>query len=210
MMKLLIFGATGGTGSQLVQQSLEKGYIVTAFVRNPAKLNIEHANLKIVQGDVMDSTSVEQALQGQDAVVCVLGAGNNMNSSIRSQGTQQIIQGMEKAGVKRFICQSTIGAGDSWENLNFFWKYIMFGFLLRKPFADHQQQENYVKQSRLDWTIIRPGAFVEGNRTGNYRHGFPGNDKTSQLKISRADVADFILKQLTDDGYLGKTPALSY
>ncbi len=209
-MKLLIFGATGGTGSQLVKQSLEKGYTVTAFVRNPNKLNIEHTNLKVVQGDVMDSTSVEQALQGQDAVVCVLGAGNNMKSSIRSQGTQQIIQGMEKVGIKRFICQSTMGAGDSWENLNFFWKYIMFGFLLRKPFVDHQKQENYVQQSRLDWTIIRPGAFVEGTHTGNYRHGFPGNDKTSQLKISRADVADFILKQLTDDTYLGKTPALSY
>ena len=86
----------------------------------------------------------------------------------------------------------------------------MFGFLLRQPFADHQKQEAYVKQSHLDWTIVRPGAFVEGERTGNYRHGFPGNDKTSQLKISRADVADFILKQLGDDFYLHQTPALSY
>ncbi len=209
-MKLVIFGSTGGTGKQVVKQALEQGHIITAFVRNPAKLQIQHQNLNIFQGDVMDSLSVEKVLQGQDAVVCVLGAGNNINSTIRSQGTQQIIQAMEKVGIKRFICQSTLGAGDSWENLNLFWKYIMFGFLLRKPFKDHQKQENYVKQSNLDWTIIRPGAFVEGNRTGNYRHGFPGNDKTSKLKISRADVADFILKQLTDNTYLGKTPGLSY
>ena len=209
-MKLVIFGSTGGTGREVVKQALEEGHTVTAFARNPGKLNLQHANLYVMQGDVMDSSSVEKAMAGQDAVVCLLGAGNNLTSTIRSQGTQQIIQAMEKSGVKRFICQSTLGAGDSWENLNFFWKYIMFGFLLRKPFADHQKQETYVKASSLDWTIIRPGAFVEGTRTGNYRHGFPGTDKTSKLEISRADVADFILKQLTDNTYLGKTPGLSY
>ena len=209
-MNLLIFGSTGGTGRQVVQQALEQGHTVTAFARDPVKLNIQHTNLKVVQGDVMDSTSVEKALRGQDAVVCVLGAGQNMTSKIRSQGTQQIIQAMEKSGIRRFICQSTLGAGDSWENLNFFWKYIMFGFLLRKPFADHQRQENHVQQSRLDWTIVRPGAFVDGERTGKYRHGFSGNDKTSKLKISRADVADFILKQLTDNSYLHQTPSISY
>ncbi|NEN97150.1 MAG: SDR family oxidoreductase [Moorea sp. SIO3I7] len=209
-MNILIFGSTGGTGRQVVEQALEQGHRVTAFARNPAKLDINHANLKVVQGDVMDVTSVEKAVQGQEAVVCVLGAGQKMTGTIRSEGTQQIIHAMEKAGIRRFICQSTLGAGDSWENLNFFWKYIMFGFLLRHVFADHQRQENYVQQSSLDWTIVRPGAFVDGNRTGKYRHGFPSNDKTSKLKISRADVADFILKQLADEKYIHKTPSLSY
>ncbi len=209
-MNILIFGSTGGTGRQVVEQALEQGHRVTAFARNPAKLDINHTNLKVVQGDVMDLPSVEKAVQGQEAVVCVLGAGQKMTGTIRSEGTQQIIHAMEKAGIRRFICQSTLGAGDSWENLNFFWKYIMFGFLLRNVFADHQRQENYVLQSGLDWTIVRPGAFVDGNRTGNYRHGFPSNDKTSKLKISRADVADFILKQLADDKYIHKTPSLSY
>ncbi|NEO13773.1 MULTISPECIES: NAD(P)-dependent oxidoreductase [unclassified Moorena] len=209
-MNILIFGSTGGTGRQVVEQALEQGHRVTAFARNPAKLDINHANLKVLQGDVMDLPSVEKAVQGQEAVVCVLGAGQKMTGTIRSQGTQQIIHAMEKAGIRRFICQSTLGAGDSWENLNFFWKYIMFGFLLRNVFADHQRQENYVQQSSLDWTIVRPGAFVDGNRTGKYRHGFPSNDKTSKLKISRADVADFILKQLADDKYIHQTPSLSY
>jgi putative NADH-flavin reductase len=209
-MKLLIFGSTGSIGRQLVEQALEQGHTVTAFARDPAKLDIKHTNLKVVQGDVMDFASVEKAVQGQDAVLCVLGSGGKRKGTIRSEGTQQIIRAMEKAGIQRFICQTTLGAGDSRGNLNFFWKYIMFGTILRDVFADHEKQENYVKQSRLDWTIIRPGAFVDGNRTGEYRHGFAGTDKTSKLKISRADVADFILKQLADDLYLHKTPGVSY
>jgi putative NADH-flavin reductase len=209
-MKLLIFGSTGSIGRQLVQQALEQGHAVTAFARNPAKLGIQHANLKVFQGDLMDLASVEKAVQGQDAVLCAIGSGNKRTGTIRSEGTRQIIRAMEKAGVRRFICQTTLGVGESWGNLNFFWKYIMFGFLLRQVYADHVVQENYVKQSHLDWTIVRPGAFVDGDRTGNYRHGFPSTDRTSKLKISRADVADFMLKQLVDDLYLHKTPAVSY
>ncbi|HEY9620898.1 MAG TPA: SDR family oxidoreductase [Crinalium sp.] len=207
-MKLLIFGATGSIGRLLVEQALEQRHIVTAFARDPAKLDLQHPNLKVVQGDVLDSTAVEQAVQDQDAVLCVLGSGRK--GTLRSEGTRQIIQAMEKAGVRRLICQTTLGAGESWENLNFFWKYIMFGALLREAFADHEKQESYVQQSHLDWTIVRPGAFVDGDHTGRYQHGFPSTDKTTKLKISRADVADFLLQQLTSDLYLYKTPGLSY
>ncbi len=209
-MNVLIFGSTGSIGRQLVKQALEQGHTVTAFTRDPAKLDIQHANLKLAQGDVMDSTAVEKTVQGQDAVICVLGSGGKRKGTIRSEGTRQIIRAMEKAGVRRFVCQTTLGVGDSLGNLDFFWKYIMFGFLLREVFADHVLQESYIKQSRLDWTIVRPGAFTDGSFTGQYRHGFPGIDKTTKLKISRADVADFILKQLADDSYLYKTPGVSY
>jgi putative NADH-flavin reductase len=163
-----------------------------------------------VQGDAMDLASVEKAVQDQDAVLCSLGSGTNTKGKIRSEGTRNIIQAMEKMGVQRLICQTTLGVGDSAGNLNFFWKYIMFGFLLRQVFADHVIQENYVNQSCLKWTIVRPSAFTDGDITGNYRHGFSGNDKTTKLKISRADVADFMLKQLTDNLYLHKTPGVSY
>jgi putative NADH-flavin reductase len=209
-MKVLIFGATGSIGCQLVKQALEQGHIVTAFARHLEKFDIQHENLKIFQGDVLDSTAVEEAIQGQDAVLCSLGSGNQRTGTIRSEGTRQIIRAMEKTGVRRLICQTTLGVGDSQGNLNFFWKYLMFGFLLRQVFANHVLQEDYVKQSRLDWTIVRPSAFVDGNRTGKYRHGFPGTDKTTKLKISRADVADFMLKQLLDNTYLRMTPAVSY
>lgn len=209
-MKLLIFGATGGVGRQVVAQALEEGHAVTAFARNPAKLDIEHTHLQLFPGDVLDFPAVERAVRDRDAVVCTLGSGRQLTGTVRSQGTQHIIQAMERANVRRLICQTTLGAGDSWGNLDFYWKYIMFGLVLRNVFADHERQEDYVKQSSLDWTIVRPGAFVEGERTRQYRQGFPGGDRTSKLKITRADVADFILKQLTDRSYLHKTPSLSY
>lgn len=207
-MKLIIFGATGSIGRELVKQALEDGHTVTAFVRNPAKLAVKHNNLKVVPGDVLNFSSVEPAVNGQDAVLCSLGAG--LKGRVRSEGTKHIIRAMEQAGVKRFICQSTLGVGDSWDNLNFYWKYLMFKGLLRQAYADHVRQEEYVKQSLLNWTIIRPGAFTAGGRTGEYRHGFSGTDKTTKLKISRADVADYMLKQLTDETYLHQTPGLSY
>ncbi len=209
-MKLVIFGSTGSIGQQLVQQALDQGHQVTAFLRNPAKLNIQHPQLNIFIGDVMNSTLVEEAVMGQEAVVCVLGSGNKLSGNVRSQGTQNIIQAMEKLGVKRLICQSTLGAGDSWGNLNFYWKYIMFGLILRKVFADHQIQEQYVRQSNLDWTIIRPSAFIDGNLTGQYRHGFNSSDRKLTLTISRPDVADFILKQLRENTYFSKAASLSY
>ena len=207
-MKLIVFGSTGSIGRHLLNQALQQGYSVTAFARDVAKIDIQHENLQVIQGDVMDSASVERAIPGHDAVLCSIGAGRK--GKIRSEGTRNIINAMEKAGVRRFICQSTLGVGDSQANLNFFWKYIMFGFLLRPAYTDHVNQENHVMQSKLDWTIIRPAAFTDGERTGQYLHGFSGTDKAAKLKISRADVADFMLKQLTDDTYLRKTPGLSY
>jgi len=208
-MKLLIFGSAGGTGRQLVEQALAQGHAVMAFTRDPAKLDIKHANLKVVQGDVMDFTSVEKAVQGQDAVLSAIGAGGK-RSTIRTDGTRQIVRAMEKAGVRRFISQSTLGVGDSRGHLTFFLKYIIVPIMLRHAFVDHEGQENCIKQSRLDWTIVRPAAFTDGERTGVYRHGFPVTDKTLKLKISRADVADFMLKQLMDDTYLHQTPGVSY
>jgi len=207
-VKLAIFGSTGSMGHQLVVQALEQGHTVTAFARNPAKLEIEHANLTVVQGDALDSESVEKAVDGQDAVLCALGAG--AKGTIRSEGTRSIVRAMEKAGVSRLVCLSTLGVGNSRANLSFFWKHIMFGLLLRRAYVDHVSQEDCVKESRLDWTIVRPGAFTDGNRTGVYRHGFPSTDRTIKGKISRADVADFMLKQLADRTYLHETPGLSY
>jgi len=207
-MNLLIFGATGSIGRQLVEQALQQGHVVTAFVRDPAKITIQHPNLRIAQGDVTNPASVEHAMKGQEAVLCALGAGRK--GKVRSEGTKHIIRAMEKTGVRRLVCETTLGAGDSRTNLNFFWKYIMFGLLLREAYADHEVQEQHIRQSRLDWTIVRPGAFTDGPRTGKYQHGFSGTDKSIQLKISRADVADFMLKQLSDSRYLRKTPGLSY
>ena len=115
-MKVLIFGSTGTIGRELVKQALELGYAVTAFARNPTKVELKHAHLTVVKGDVMDPASVERAIHGHQAVLCSLGAG--LKGTVRSVGTQNIIRAMEKADIRRFICQSTLGVGDSRGNLN--------------------------------------------------------------------------------------------
>jgi len=117
---------------------------------------------------------------------------------------------MKKQGIKRLICQSSLGVGDSKGTLNFFWKYIMFGLLLKKAYRDHEVQEKYVMESDLDWTITRPAAFTDGPRTGQYKVGFPGDAKGLTLKISRADVADLIMRELTGANYLRKAVGQSY
>ena len=207
-MKLIIFGSTGTVGRHIVTQALKQGHAVTAFSRKPEVLDITHVNLTHATGDVLDAECVAKAVQGHEIVVCALGAG--MKGTVRSVGTAHIIQAMERHGIRRLICQSTLGIGDSYGNLNFFWRYIMFGMLLRLAFADHVAQENLVVKSNLDWTIIRPGAFTDGPATGKYKHGFSAHETNLSLDISRADVAGFILKQLEDKTYLRQAPGLSY
>ena len=208
-MKLLIFGSTGGTGRELLTQALEQSHQVTAHARNPAKLDdIKHANLQVVRGNVLDPASVESAVAGQEAVLSTIGAGA-VRTTLRENGTRNIIEAMEKTGVKRLISQSSLGVGDSRANLPFFTKYIIVSVFLRHAFADHERQEAIIKQSSLDWIIVRPPHLTDGSGTGNYRHGFPTTVKRIQGKISRADVADFMLKQLTDDTYLHQTPWVS-
>ncbi|MTI31821.1 NAD(P)-dependent oxidoreductase [Xanthovirga aplysinae] len=210
-MNVIIFGSTGTIGKHLVEQSLKEGHQVTAFCRNSDKLNyIKNPNLKVMEGNVFDPESVQDAIKGKDVVCIALGSGNKRKGTVRSQGTKIIIEAMRKNGVNRLICQTTLGCGESKNNLNFFWKNIMFGWYLKNVLLDHELQEEYVMKSGLDWTIVRPGAFSDGPKTGNYRQGFDSNDKSLQLKISRADVADFILKQLQTNNYLHKAPGLSY
>lgn len=210
-MKVIIFGASGTVGKHLVQQALDQGHQVDAFCRNIDKLNaFEHTNLNKIKGDVFHLKEVQQAVRGKDAVLIVLGSGKSRKSTVRSVGTKNIIQAMQEQAVQRLICQSTLGAGDSQGNLNFFWKYIMFGWLLKPVFLDHELQESYVTKSNLDWTIVRPGAFTDGPKTSNYQHGFSPSERSLQLKISRADISEFILQQLDSTNYLRQTPGLSY
>ena len=209
-MKLIIFGSTGSTGRQVVTQALEQGHDVTAFARSPEKLDQKHERLKIVRGNVLDFASVERAIQGQDVVLCTLGMPPMDKSNLRANGTQNIIRAMQKTGVKRFICQSSDGVGDSHDRLPFLMKYLIVPFMLRRAFADHEIQENHIKESQLDWIIVRPAALTDGERTGSYQHGFKADNKTVTNKVSRADTADFMLTQLADNNYLHKTPCISY
>jgi len=208
-MKLIIFGSTGSVGHHVVEQALEQGHQVTAFARHPETLSFEHPGLTCIAGDVFDPAAVAAAIQGHDAVLVSLGTLKWKNK-VRSIGTRHIVEGMQQHGVKRLICQTTLGIGDSEGNLNFYWKYIMFGLLLRPFYKDHIIQEAIVKNSGLDWTIVRPGSFTDEPAQGTYKQGFSGSEKELTLKIPRADVAGFMVKQLSDDTYLHQTPGLSY
>ncbi len=207
-MKLIIFGATGTVGKELVKQAVAKGYDVTAFVRQPEKMqNTDHPNLIICKGDVLNVIDVKNALKNQDVVLCALGDGKM--GKIRALGTKNIIDTMNKTGQKRLICQTTLGMGESYGNLNFIWKHIMFGMLLKKAFQDHQLQEKYILNCNLDYTIVRPSALTEGEITNQYKIGFDGKYKKLNLKISRADVADFMLQQVSITEYSKKPVSIS-
>jgi len=209
-MKLAIFGSTAGTGRELLEQALEDGHDVSAFARSPEKIeDLEYPNLRVIQGDVLDSAAVEAAVAGQEAVLCTIGAGAG-RTTLREDATRNIVQAMDRTGVQRLICQSSLGVGDSRANLGAFTRHVIVGLFLRHAFADHERQEAVIEQSSLKWTIVRPPHLLDTQRTGVYRHGFPPTDKNIKGQISRADVADFMLKQLTDDSYLQSTPGVSY
>ncbi len=207
-MKIIIFGATGTLGRHLLDQALVQGHEVTAFQRAPHALNREHQNLKCIKGDVLDPVAVDAAVKGLDAALITLGAGRK--GGVRARGTKHIIDAMERHGVRRLVCQTTLGAGDSHVHLNFFWKHIMFGFLLRQAMADHEAQEAFIRASNLDWVNVRPAAFTDGPATGAFKFGFPQSETGLHLKVSRADVASVMLRQMVDDTYLHKCPGLSY
>jgi putative NADH-flavin reductase len=209
-MKLVAFGATGGTGRAIVAQGLEQGHVVTAFVRNPAAVTTKHERLKLVQGNVLDYPSVQAAVQGQDAVLSALGVRKLRKNSILSDGTKNILRAMGQHGVRRFVCESSLGVGDSLGQLGWVFNLFILPLFLRNIFSDKEVQEQSIRQSGLDWIIVRPAVLTNGPRTRVYRSGFGSTDRTIRGKVSRADVADFMLRQLTDDTYLRKTPGLSY
>ena len=250
-MKVLILGATGGTGRALVDQAIAQGHVVTAFARDPSKVRSSNPNLHIAKGNMLDPASVEAAVRGQDAVISALGVRINVwpllaiiltcqliarfaglagpvgwlvrlgvpllaylilfrATNVLSGGTKNIVQAMEKLGVKRFICESSLGVGDSKGQLGLLYTWLLIPVLLRGVFADKAVQEEIIKESSLDWVIVRPAALTNGRKTSVYKSGFAAADRSVQRRVSRADVAEFMLTQLTSDIYLRRTPGLSY
>lgn len=205
-MKLTIFGATGTVGRLVTEQALAAGHDVTAFTRDAARVTAQHNRLQVVQGDVTDSAAYLPAVKDADAVVVALGAGRK--GGVREAGTRAVVAAMEQAGVGRLVCQSTLGVGSSRSDLNLLWKYVMFGVLLRPAYADHVRQERVVEESSLDWTIVRPSAFVDES-PGPVRHRFAGARSGLRMKIARADLAAFLLVQLADPTYLRRAVSVS-
>jgi putative NADH-flavin reductase len=208
-MRLLIFGATGGTGRELVRQALDRGHAVTAFARDPSALD-RRDGLQALAGDVLDAAAVERAVVGHDAVLSALGNPATNPGNVRSEGTRNIVRAMERFGPARFIGQSTIGIGDTRSLMPRRYRYFLVPLLLRRTFAEHERQETIMRSSNLDWTIVRAGALTDGERTGRYRHGFPPTARSIAYKVTRADVADFTLRLLSDTASLRQSPSISY
>ena len=211
MKKILLIGATGGTGKQILAQALEKGYYVTALVRNSKKQKLTHSNLNVIEGDVLKPESLTTVMHGQDVVISSLGHKHFFGaSSILSKGTENVMAAMNKAGIKRFICITALGINDSRFKLGLY--YTLFTKLLILPFYFHDKakQEKLISQSNLDWTIVRPGQLFNGKKRENYLHGEGLGSYILTKMISRADVAHFILKELEENRYVKKKPALVY
>ena len=211
-MKIVIFGAAGATGRIVVERALAWGHEVTAFDRHTAPLAIHHPKLILIQGDIFNLSQVEAAIVGQDAVISVLGVRPGVTIPVCSEGTKNIIAAMQKLGVKRFISQSAFAVAaldGEWREVPYLPIILPFFPKVKAMFADKVLQEHEILQSDLDWIIVRPAKLTDGPRMGEYKVSDPLS-MGPRAKISRADVADFLLKQACDDTYLHQVPRLKY
>ena len=208
-MNLLIVGATGGTGQQLVTQALERGHRVTALVHRPPRAEPRPA-FTPVAGDVLDPGSLDRAMRGQEAVLSALGHKRWLGPSrILSEGTRNLMAAMVRHGVQRFVCETALGISDAWWQMGLYYTLFVRPVILPFYFWDKVRQEAVIRASNLAWTIVRPGMLTNGPSRGRYRHGPHVGHWLWTVRISRADVAAFMLDQLTDGRYVRATVGIA-
>ena len=209
-MKIAVFGASGLTGRHLVDLALAHDHDVTAFVRR-SPVEIRSARLRVVAGDVIDATAVSAAVERQDGVLCALGAATPLRrDGALVRGVRHLVQAMEQNGVRRLVYLSFLGVHEGRHQVSMVGRYLVAPVLLRNPVADHEAKEAIIRESSVDWIIVRPPRLTNGPRRGRYRSGVDIRATSMIPRISRADLAEFMLKQLTDDTYVRKTPAVMY
>jgi len=199
-MKIIVFGATGGTGMAVVNQALERGWHVTAIVRRSPALNLDHSNLKIVCGDVMSLPSFIHEVKGKDAVVSCLGTGTSLKATtVYSQGMKNILCAMHDAEVSRIICISA-GAIEATSEMGFFIRLLtrlVLQRILKNLYADMRLMEMYLSQSATDYTIMRPARLINNKTTRRYRAAINAHLKTPWT-ISKSDLAHAMLDAIDD------------
>lgn len=207
MMKIVIFGANGPTGRLLTKQALAEGHAVTAVTRHPEAFPIRNACLQVIHGDVFDLSSVKQAVAGQDAVLSTLGVPfSRKKITVYSQGMAHIIQAMKDHGIRRLVCVSSSGVEPHYDPQGgFIFERIIQPAITktigRTLYDDMRRMETMVRKSNLDWTIIRPAGLFETPNVTRYQV----NEGQGKGKFtSRNDLADCMLRQLTDDRFLHK------
>jgi putative NADH-flavin reductase len=210
-MRVAVFGATGRTGRLVVEQLREEGHEVVAFARDPSKILEGHdERLRVVRGDVLDAVAVEEAVEGADAVLVALGHTKTSTRDVQARGMENIVAAMRKHGVRRLVSLTGAGVRDPKDEPKVVDRAItgLLKLLQRDVLEDAERHAGILRDSDLDWTLVRAPRLVDGERTGEYRAGYIGKD--SGTKVSRADVADFMVRQLDDDEYLHRAPIVSY
>ena len=209
-LKIAVFGATGDTGKQIVKQALEDRYEVVAYARNPTKLNVNDKHLTVIQGELSDQTSIENAIKGADAVLSALGPRGGSKDKPLTQGMQNIIAAMKNQGVRRLIITSTLSAKDPKDKPDFKTKTMvnLIKTTMHAAYEDIVNVAETVRASGLDWTIVRLAILNNKPKSGKVKAGYVGKREVA-TQISRADIADFMLKQITDTKYLHEAPAIS-
>jgi len=209
-MKLTIFGATGKTGRHVVEQALDTGFEVTAFVRDPGKLDLRHDRLRVVQGDVADAAKVREAVRGQDAVISALGQTKTSAKDVLTVAARHLVPAMREEGARRLV--TLVGAGVPDErDTGSLGRTLMRGLMklvARHVLEDAEHHAEIVRASDLEWTLVRPPRLTDGPKQGEYRTGYLQLGGTNT--ISRADLADFMLKLAADGRYVREAPMVSY
>ncbi len=204
-MKVAIFGASGQTGLFLVERALLQHHEVAAFVRTPETFPLRHEQLRVLTGDVRSREAVAQAIEGADAVICAVGE-RLKSSQVGSQATENIIAAMKQHGVRRLVTVTGPGAGDRKKRMGGLARFMLKLFV---NLDDKERQEALIQASGLDWIIVRPSLLTNDPHTGAYRVG-PDVTHGIATKLARADLAEFMLNQLTDDTYVHQMPAIHH
>jgi uncharacterized protein YbjT (DUF2867 family) len=205
-MKILVLGATGGTGRLIVADAVAKGHAVVALVRSAPAADLPGA--KLIEGDARDESTLGRALDGCDAVVSALGTGMGLRKvSLLTEATHALVPAMTRSGAGRLVCISALGVGNSRGHGGFVFDRIFQPLLLSQAYKDKDRQEAAIRASSLDWVIVRPAMLTDDPARGKVRAvadlaGVKGG------KVARADVARFVVDQLTSDTWLGRTPVI--
>ena len=200
-MKVLVIGGTRGIGRQVVQAAHAAGHEVTLLARNAERIVLAVTGVRVVVGDAGDADDIERAVAGQDVVVWTVGAGPTRRPvDLFSRSTRFLLAAMAKHGVNRLLCVTGVGAGDSRGHGGFLYDRILQPLFLKTIYEDKDRQEALLRASNVDWTIVRPGALTNGAATGLVR-ALTNLDDITAAKVSRADVAGFIVEHLASDEF---------
>ncbi len=205
-MKVTLFGASSATGRLLIEKSLTKGHEVTAFVRDEAKLGVVNPNLKVICGDALNSIHVEDAVKGSDAVLSTLGP-KGKPAVMAAQSTKNIVDAMEKHVVKRLVLVSVAGIAVPQDQRGRNLIGGLIKLLLKDVFLDRENQLAILESSRVEWVAVRVPRLTDEPARGLVK-AFFGNPSPS-LKVTRSDLADFMLEQLISDKWVRQAPILS-